>query len=135
MCAGTKKWELGNALMYNLEEMQSTTRWRCFSYEKQDHLRAKCNTSILCLKALVNSHTRISILAFPRLLPTYNFWHEIKKTLDNFGIILDNLILVTSKNPLLHWRHQDHNYMPAACIIILHLQYTDIVEGILNYRL
>ena len=46
------------------------------------HLLAKCYTSILCLKAFANSHTKISILAFPRLkvLLTNNFWLEIKNS-------------------------------------------------------
>ena len=75
-------WELGKALMHNDEELQSASRWRCFSYENQHHLLAKCYTSILCLKAFANSHTKISILAFPRLkvLLTYNFWLEIKNS-------------------------------------------------------
>ena len=75
-------WELGKALIHNDEELQSASRWRCFSYENQHHLLAKCYTSILCLKAFANSHTKISILAFPRLkvLLTYNFWLEIKNS-------------------------------------------------------
>ena len=75
-------WELRKALMHNVEELQSASRWRCFSYENQHHLLAKCYTSILCLKAFANSHTKISILAFPRLkvLLTYNFWLEIKNS-------------------------------------------------------
>ena len=77
-----KMWELGKAFMHNFEELQSASRWRCFSYENQHHLLAKCYTSILCLKAFANSHTKISILAFPRLkvLLTYNFWLEIKNS-------------------------------------------------------
>ena len=68
--------------MHNFEELQSASRWRCFSYENQHHLLAKCYTSILCLKAFANSHTKISILAFPRLkvLLTYNFCLEIKNS-------------------------------------------------------
>ena len=77
-----KMWEFGKALIHNFEELQSASRWRCFSYENQHHLLAKCYTSILCLKAFANSHTKISILAFPRLkvLLTYNFWLEIKNS-------------------------------------------------------
>ena len=51
---------------------------------------------------------------FPRLkvLLRCNFWHEIKKMLHNFGIILQKLTWICLKNPLLHWRNQDHNYTP-----------------------
>ncbi len=107
-----------------LKELQLASRWHCFSYEKQCHLPAECNTSILWLQAFDNSHNKISILEFPRLkvLLRYNFWHEIKKILHNFGNTSQKLTLICLKNPSLHWRNQDHNYS----VIITHLHLTFI---------